>query len=62
MSNSIHPLTSRPVCYSSGDTVELSVAERMRGFVRCPRCGKEIKVGINAKARTLPKHIDRRAA
>jgi hypothetical protein len=32
------------VCDSSGARVPLSVAEEMRGWAFCPRCGKDLKV------------------
>jgi hypothetical protein len=43
-------------CYAAGESRVVSVAERLRGFIRCPHCRKEIKVGINAKTRIIPKH------
>jgi phage terminase large subunit GpA-like protein len=46
---------SKP-CYAAGESRVVSPAERMRGFIRCPDCGKEISVGINAKTRIIPKH------
>ena len=43
-------------CYSSGNSMTVSVGERARGYTHCPDCGKKLKVGYNSKTKIIPNH------
>lgn len=43
-------------CLASTEQVTTSMSERMRGWIRCTRCEKTFKLGINSKVKNIPMH------